>query len=396
MNKRLIVLAVLAILIVSAIPVLAEENDSDNTTDVKVTAGSRIRVTAQDIRIDIKGARERLAAHRANVVAVRADLAKARADFLGARSEFAKARAEFAKCSGDECADAKAHVKIEAQTTLLTAADHVLSVLGTMKAKVEASNLSAEEKAEAIAALDARITAVTEARATVANLDENATRAELRDAAQTIRKAWKDARAAIKRHAGQLAWGEMKAVIAASVRMSAKLDTTIARLEEQGADADDIAEINEMKAEFDAKIDEAEAHLAAARDAYAGIDSENVDGKERTVRAELKAAREALREAHVILRDIVKELREVIQETKEGKNEADEDSDDEQEDADEADDDAAEDADDSDDDADDADEAADAEDDNEDEDEESDVEADDDADASVNVTVNGTSVEVNA
>jgi len=393
MYKRLITLAVLALLIVSAIPVLAEENESD-TTDVKVTAGSRIRVTAQDIRIDIKGARERLAAHRANVIAVRADFAKApkaRADYLGARSEFAKARAEFAKCSGDDCAEAKAAVKIEAQATLLTAADHVLSVLNAMKEKVQASDLSDEEKADAIAKIDERIAEVTAARATVANLGEDATRAELREAAQTIRKAWKDARAAVKKHAGQLAWGEMKAVIAAIERMSGKLDSAIARLEEQGADADDIADITAMKAEFDAALQEAKDHLAAARDAYAGISADNVDGKERTVREELKAARDSLREAHGILRDIVKELREVIQETKEKS----------EDDAEDAKDEADDDADDvneteSDDDADDADEAADAEDDDEDETEGSDAETDDDADASVNVTVNGTNVEATA
>jgi hypothetical protein len=333
MNKKLGVFAVLAIFIIGIVPVAFADDSAATTgrggTDaVAVASGTNVsagvagvQVTArptlrQDIAGDLRAVKEKVLQLRVTKEEVRADIATSRAQLNEARLGLLKDKDQLAAvCTGNvtsDCQDMRSKVKLEAEQTLMTSADHIIAVLNEIKTRAQASDtLSADVKATIATNVDADIAKIQAARDKVAALDDNSSAADVKAAAAAVGDAWKDIRATIQVHIGQLAYGELKAVTDAVTRMSDRLQETITTLKDKGAD---VSAVEALKTQFDAKIADAKTHLDNAEAAYAAITPDNAVEKGKVVNDEMHAARDSLQQAHDILKDIALKLRTSLKE----------------------------------------------------------------------------------
>jgi chromosome segregation ATPase len=326
MKANKIALVLIAMFIVSIPAAFAEDNGTDinvnvgDTVKVNVGTGQVLKGARAEISTSLKNLREKVAELRTVRAEVRSEIAQSRVTLATARENLLKNKDKLKDCKNTnttECDDLRVEIKLNAQETLLSTADHILDVLAKLKEQVQANEqISAEDKDKMVSDIDAKMKEVQDARDKIAALDENSDKSDIQDATQAIREAWKDSRASIKARAAQLAWGEMKAVTDAVMRMSEKLDTTIANYKAKGVD---VSSTETLKTTFDSQLEAANTHLTAAKDAYLGITVDNVDAKAKTVRDELQAARTSLKEAHVTLKEITKNLRDASKAAKQEK-----------------------------------------------------------------------------
>jgi uncharacterized phage infection (PIP) family protein YhgE len=308
------------------------DDSADNSTDDsgkvrpvlmagKAAGNTTLRAARAEWRETV---RERVSAFKAARLERRQNMLEAKEAFIESRRNMIKAREDVLGCKGDtsaECDDVRKNAKLQSQETLMAAADQVIAALNAIKAKTEANTgLTDDEKEEAIEDIDEQIAEVQAASDTIAGLTEDSDSKAFLDAAKTIREAWKDARPVVHAHASMLAYGELKAVMDAVERMSARVDDQIAKYEEQGVD---VSAVEDLKADFDESVAEAKTHLQKAKDAYTSMTADDVDGKLKTVRDEMKAARDSLKEAHGTLKEIVKQLRTAAQAAKPADDSAD-------------------------------------------------------------------------
>lgn len=361
--RKLSAMLVLALFVISVVPaVFAHEGDDGSDESTETTEGK------ESLRDKMLEEREKMRDTKTRVLEAHEKVMKARASFLDARIKIRSGQA----------------TTVDKQDFLLAAADKVIELLNDLKVKVEASD--DEDKAETLAEIDASIEAMTSAKATVEGIDtETATREEIRAAAGELRDAWNDAQKVLRKGAGHVVNKRVGNVIQRMDHMDDKLDKILERLAAKGYDVSAAAALT---AEFDAKIESAEAHHEKSKELFEA-------GSIQEANVEMRAAMADLKDAHNLLKDIVKSLRESTQgnalaEAEEQADDSIEHADDESSDTEEADDNESdadeedeEDADDAEDDHDDADDHDDEEDENEDDDVEVEVNATVDA----NVTV---------
>lgn len=343
MNTRFGALAIIALLLLSTLALAvsqgtglgsgsgsgATDDDSDSSDDNSTDDSGKVRpvmmagkaagnTTLRVVRAEWRETvRERVTAFKEARLERRQNMLEAKEAFAESRGRMNEAREDVLNCKGDksaECDDVRKGAKLQSQETLMAAADQVIAALNAIKAKIEANTgLTDDEKEEAIADIDEQIAEVQAASDVVVGLTEDSEAKAVLDAAKTIREAWKGARPVVHARASMLAYGELKAVTDAVERMSSRVDDQIARFEEQGVD---VSAIEDLKEDFDESVAEAKDHLQKAKDAYTGMTADDVDGKLKTVRDEMNAARESLKEAHGTLKEIVKQLRTAAQAAK--------------------------------------------------------------------------------
>jgi hypothetical protein len=357
MNTRFGALAIIAMLLLSvlALAVSAREGPDNSTRsgtdDSEDDSDDTNSTTSDDSSDDAdngKGSRPLLGADKGNgtLKAVRAEwretvrnrvkafketrlerrenMLEAKEAFINSRQRMVDARQDVLECTGDksaECDDVRKGAKLQSQETLMAATDQVIAALNAIKARIQANTgLTDDEKEDAIEDIDEQIAEVQAASDVVSGLTEDSDPKAFLDAAKTIRESWRNARPVVHARASMLAYGELKAVTNAVDRMSTRVDEQIARFTAQGVD---VSAIEDLKADFDESVAEAKAHLQKAKDAYMGMTADDVDGKLKTVREEMTAARESLKEAHGTLKDIVSQLRTAAQAAKPADDSAD-------------------------------------------------------------------------
>ena len=305
-----------------AVPVAFAEDDAGNAADDAVTIESvdnaDAATTATQVTTQEK-ARERLAIAKTNIAKVREQFEAAKQQYATAREQYTEAkqsieenRERLRECKEEATEDCKLvvkEVKKDVKDFLLGAADRILAALEKVQSRVEASSMTDDEKLEILADIEERIAAVDAAKESINALTETSTKAEIKEVTAELKDAWKGARAGLKTGVGRLANEKIHGVVVKSEQLQTKLERTIAKLEEQGYD---VSGIEDLKAEFDAKIADAKTHYDAAVAMYAQeIVPGEVDELMKEANAEMKAAQESLKEAHQVLKEIVDEIKEV-------------------------------------------------------------------------------------
>lgn len=238
------------------------------------------------------------------------------------RAALGEIRGELRNCiasDSEECQKTRANARAHAKGFLTTASEHIIAVLQKARERIENSDMGADAKATALAEIDAALAEIDAAQEAVASLGDDATREDLKDAAQIIREASHKAQKGIKKGIGIVASKRIGGVIVKMERLSDKFERMIAHLEKKGKDTS-AAEAKQV--EFEAKLDAAEALHAEAKALFESGDHAGAAEKIRAAHAELKAA-------HEMLKALVHEIRGIggTEELEDASEESEEESD---------------------------------------------------------------------
>ncbi|MEM4282424.1 MAG: hypothetical protein QW559_03395 [Candidatus Woesearchaeota archaeon] len=236
---------------------------------------------------------------------------QAKSDFDSSKSALDELKDDLKGCRGnqsDVCNLVRQHAKIQSREFLLSAADRIVIALEQAKERVAASSIPEDEKTLVISLLDARISVVKEASKKAEALTENSTPEEVREAAKAIREAAKAAFVSLNSGTGRLMNEKIHGVLVRSEQLKQKLEDRISKLKERGFD---VSTIEDLKANFDAKLAEARTNYESAVEKLKNaLVPGATDETMKAANAALKAAQKALQDAHQILKDIVAKIRE--------------------------------------------------------------------------------------
>lgn len=275
MNKMIGLLAILLIAIVPAaladlsvnasVEVNAETGSTEKTDTTETTATAEANASADAQMTPRDRMKERMRnggtamETRAVVKDVRAATAETRVALKTERAELKTLGDELKTCRGkkdDSCEKKRTDAKVEVKASLVKAADEVLELLGKTKTRLAESNVST--KADLTAQIDAQITLVTDAKAKAEALNENSTRADVKEASAALRKAVTSARKTLRIGAHLVVAERFGGVIKVTEQLEARLERALEHLKEKGVD---VSSVN--TATFKAKLDLAKASQQA-------------------------------------------------------------------------------------------------------------------------------------
>lgn len=336
--KKAISIAILAIFLVSILPLsLAEEDDNTDETDTATSMGNggRLKERLKEIEEErterLKDLQENpdwakyneTLGYKARVLD-KIKIEKARENYIKAKERFIlkKMDLEQAKLKFQEKQELRKQCKetgdcnitdeelIEhAKNFLGNSADAIIEHLNKVKEKIQENEDLTDEEANAmIAKIDAKIAEIEAAKEQVQNAT---TRQEIVDAAQTINAAWKNIKMQTEVYANGLINARIGGIIVKSDHLSEKLSKILARMEANGKNVSDVQPLID---EFDAKIKLAKEKYEAAVQAYKEywLAEDKPEAKDKLEEAKdlLKEAKEALKDANEKLREIVKAIKE--------------------------------------------------------------------------------------
>jgi hypothetical protein len=219
-----------------------------------------------------------------------------------AREELGTAKENVAQCKGSDsadCQETRKQAKVHAGKFLSTASAHVVAVLEKAKERIQASALSDEEKAALIASIEADIADMDAAQESAAALGENATKEDLKAAAEVVKQSWGKAKNDIKDAMSAVVSNRVGGVVVKMDKLAGKFERVIAKLESKGKD---VGALKAKQAEYQAKLDSAKAFQEEARAMILAGDRAGANEK-------IKAAHQELKSANELLRGIVQEIR---------------------------------------------------------------------------------------
>ncbi len=273
------------------------------------------------------------------------------AEHKEAREKAAKLKDVLKECEASETEECKQKLrdhKDEAKSFLLNAADAIIAQLEKIKARVQASeDLSEEEVNELLSRLDAQISEVRDARATIENLTAESSREDIKEAAKSIRVAWGKIKHDVEKDVEHLVNSRIGGIVVRSKHLETKLNRILAKMAEEGKDT---SVVESLVADFNAALDEAKGHHEAALAKFNEFRTNEDESALKEAQDLRKQAHESLKKAHETLKQIFKALKaqgkeEELEEDEEDEveDEAEEDEDEEESDGDNNDEDESED-----------------------------------------------------
>jgi len=263
---------------------------------------------------------------------------QAKENYIKAREryELAKANLEQAKlkfneqialrkaCQNntEECNQTEEQLRLRAKEFLGNSADTITEHLNKLKSKIqENEDLSQEEASAMIARIDAKITEIGGAKE---QAQTATTKEEIVEAAKKINAAWKNVKEETVAETSEMTNARIGGIIVKSQHLEEKLAKTLARMEDNGKNVDDI---KPMIDGFDEKIKIAEQKYEAATERFKEFWMVSAESNEK-----LREAQELMQEAKNALKDANGKLREIIKAIKEknGQKEMDEENKEEQ------------------------------------------------------------------
>lgn len=279
----------------SAVEDAAEANASSEEPGENATPRPGLAAIKEKIKSRAEIAREKYQEAKERLVAARENYQEAKLRVREAK----KAIAECVNGETEECARIRAQIKVHSKNFLLNTADRVLSVLDKLKARIEANeDLTDEQQAEMLADLDAKTEGIEDAKAVIEGLTNESTKQEIREAAQTIKQAWIETRAVMKRNAGRLVNEKIGGIIVQVEHVREKLDKIIKRLQSQGYE---IQGIELIYADFDDELGKARENYEKAKDLFeSGLGKDAAEAQDF-----MRQAHQHIKNAHQMLRNLV-------------------------------------------------------------------------------------------
>lgn len=255
---------------------------------------------------------------RARVQAARRNYADAKEKFVVTKKRFAEQRSTFIDAKKkwkdcedeqkEECQQAKQDVQRNMKPFLLKSADMVLDALERVRARVAAAvDMDTEKQKELLENLDLRIRAVTEARAAVEAMPDDASREDLREAAKIIKDAWKDTRIVLKDSVGHVMLARLGNILHRVKQLDSRLEATRDKLRAKGKD---VTKLDSLLVDFRAMLSDANEAYTEAREAFAAAKtSEDRNAAVKRAHELIVKARTSLKEAQQLLQQALVEIR---------------------------------------------------------------------------------------
>jgi len=269
------------------------------------------RITPELAKEKREAMKDRLEKARQDFVMAKNRYENMRKNYAESKPIFQKAKEDYKGCKDDdseECEQKRTELKKHSKEFLLNAADVITESLNKLKSKIESSeDLEEDEMAEMLADVEERISEIEDARDLIENLDEESTNEEVREAANTINKAWKKTKAQLKKGVGQLIGAKIKQILFQSENLYDKFTKTSERLADKGQD---VSELDALLAEYKENLDNAkEAYNNAEGKWKDAKDAEDAEDLIEEAHAYMGRARNYLKETKDTLRQIVNEIK---------------------------------------------------------------------------------------
>jgi len=215
----------------------------------------------------------------------------------------------YIRCKGNEtdsCKQIRTNTRENARRFLLKTAELVLNHIERVREKVNANeDLTEEELDDILAKLNEVEQEINDAKTAIEDLGEDATKGEIKEAAKTIRNAWKKVKKNFKHSIARNFGARLRTIIAKAEKAGDRLDEAVDKLEGDTSGLDSLVD------QYDAYVDEAKEKYEEAKDKWEEMTSPgNVDEISREANALFKEANDALKNAHRLLKQIVKNIKE--------------------------------------------------------------------------------------
>ncbi len=236
---------------------------------------------------------------------------KALNSYKQVKGQFLEAKERLRECEdvdSEECDELRERAQTHSKDMIVNSANMIIEHLNKIKEKVETSETMDPERAEEIISeIDNSISELEDA---IAQAESAETKEEIKEAAKTVSKLWIRIRHRERLHAASVVKARVWGIMKRSEHLEERLDSTLARMEEQGINVEDIdAEVDE----FSAKIEEAKSKYEQAQElmdeAYLEEDKEKLKEIVDEAKQLIDQAHELLKEAHTLLVDIVKDIK---------------------------------------------------------------------------------------
>ncbi len=340
--QRIMGMVMLAIFMLSIVPLALADTDISVDTDVSVDTSSSTTSTDTSVESDVEveaedetqrdgrgrmkermrevrsQEREHRDEVRGKIIEVRQEMREihkdrwehyeeVRADLRAHHNEMLKIRAELKSCAGESCDTKKTELKHEVVHHVDKTLDHIDASFDHLRQRINASaSLTAEEKdaaLEAIAELEVKVDAE---KAKLAELDQNATKEEVKESIKDVKELVKDVRKEQRRSIALLVSAKLDHIVDRHEALSTSMQTRIDGVTAAGADASTLIAI---KANFDANTEVLEADVKAAHDLW--VEAAADKGKMEAWKAAHEKVRADLKVSKELLREFVAEFREV-------------------------------------------------------------------------------------
>ncbi len=331
--KTIVGMIVLALFIVSIIPLALAEEGRDNGNDRKMLNDDGNKSTVKEQRDAMKA---RLEASKENIEQVREQMKQAKEKYQEAREQYREQKEDLKelrdrvkKCKetddSGECVTVRQSVNKGAKNHLLRTSDLIEKSLERLQERVSSSSvLTAEEKQSALDAINKLEEEVMAEKERVTALAENASAEELRAAVKDLKKTWQDVSKAQKRIIALLTSSKLDHLVEKHEDYVTGMQKRIDALREKGVD---VTRLDAIFVQFKAAVATLQEDHAQARQFWLSADAnkgslDNWHGAQEQVR-------EDLRETKRLLREFVKATAELTKSEKEDQSEENESSDDE-------------------------------------------------------------------
>lgn len=261
-------------------------------------------------------AKARLEAASEKLKEAREAFVKAKQDFAAEKKAFAELKAKLKDCGDDNetqaCAEASAEITLKARAMIISSLDMMLEHLQKVRASVEESeHMTAEEAAEALEAIDAKIAELEALKAEAEAITAETSKETVQDLAKRVANAWKTSvKTEVEHRAGFVMASRMGGIVVKSERLGVKLEHMLEVAAEKGVDT---AAVQASIDSFHTLVTEAQeqhAKAVTAFEAAADLTGEARNTKLKEANTALKAAQSKLKEAHKVLKDITAALRQ--------------------------------------------------------------------------------------
>ncbi len=326
MQKKLLSFIVLALFLVSMIPLAFAEDTATlgasatvSTDGTQVSADAGAQATSSDganktrqERQDQRQKQQEQRTERQNVRKEGQELRQGvRAKIEDHKKAFADFRDQLKSCAGqktEQCEGVRQNVRNEAKLYLKDTVQEVQDALKTLREKIAASSL--ENKDELLKALDNATAKMSESQSHVDGLPDNVTAAQVKEATESVKKGWNDARKTLKIQAELHANAGVHGVLVRAEKLEMRLDKATARLKTNGTDTSSVdAQIAAFKNHI--QLARAQADIAQAKLDDARKDGANLEQDVKDAHAALVEARMHLNQAHDALKEVVKAFKSV-------------------------------------------------------------------------------------
>src|SRR3989344_3778278 len=316
--KKLFIFVVLFLMVFSTFAI-ADNDDRNNGREDDINLELRDKGDVEDNGIiddsgDVKDnliVRKRMTSR---LQEAREKLSEAKEKYMKVKERYAekiknleKVKEKYGECQNSDTEDCKLRIKdtkTYAKEHLINSADLIIEKLNELKTKTESSeDLTEEEANEMIATLDEKISEIEEAKSTLESLNEDSSKEEIKEAADTIKTAWNK----INLHMYKI---RVRNVGAMMNNLITKAEIYGDRIELKASELNS-DELNSLLSDYNSQVENARQKYEMAKEKWqAATTPQEIDDARKEVNQYLKEANESLKQSREKLREMISMLKQ--------------------------------------------------------------------------------------